>query len=103
MDWKKFLPVIISCLLFFHVGDAQHKHQRSSNKISPSDTVKTARKEMLAREKMELPEMKSLTSSFLPMNYDGSGTSWQPEETPISMWMKHADRSQWSLSAAGYI
>ena len=101
MDWKKFLPVILSCLFFFHAGEAQRK--RSANKVSPTDTVKTARKEMLERERTELPEMKSLTSAFLPMNYDGSGTSWHPEETPLSMWMKHADRSQWSLNAAGYL
>jgi hypothetical protein len=33
-------------------------------------------------------QMSSSLSLNLPMNYDGSGTSWQPEDSPMMMYMK---------------
>lgn len=99
---KKIPSFLIACLLLYQTGQAQHKHSPVP-KVNPADTVKNARKEMQMMEKMQLPEMHSLTSSFLPMNFDGGGTAWQPEETPMSMWMKQSGRSEWSLHSNVYL
>ena len=38
-------------------------------------------------------------SRDLPMNRNGSGTSWLPDETPMYAWMRHANN--WNLMAHG--
>lgn len=97
---KIFLLLFLSCPFF--VQGQHHKHKKPE-KVSPADTVKAARQEMLEMEDQAMPVMKSLTSSRLSMNFDGSGTSWQPEESPIAMYMHHGKHSQLSLNGAAYL
>jgi hypothetical protein len=56
---------------------------------------------------MDTMQMK-MTSAFspnLPMNRDGSGTSWQPDQSPMMMYMKmiHASHGMTSLMVHGSI
>jgi len=69
---KKILGLLSLSLLYYFHATAQHTHH----------------------ETMEMPgDSMQMTSSFslhLPMERDGSGTSWQPDETPMMahMYMK---------------
>jgi hypothetical protein len=66
------------CSLLAFVGvDAQHEHhqaQMEMDSLEEGDTVMHH-------------EMPSSYSRYLPMNRDGSGTSWQPDESPMMMYM----------------
>ena len=45
------------------------------------------------------PTMSAATSRNLPMSRNGSATSWQPDATPMYMWMTH--RGPWMVMAHG--
>ncbi len=62
---------------FGMVAMAQHDHNHMQ---MAGDTMQA----------MEMPmqhQMPSTYSRYLPMNRDGSGTSWQPDESPLMMYM----------------
>ncbi|MDO7854448.1 hypothetical protein [Hymenobacter convexus] len=44
---------------------------------------------------MQMGGMSHALSRNLPMNRNGSGTSWHPDETPMYMWMQH--KGPWML------
>ncbi|HEX8507418.1 MAG TPA: hypothetical protein VF630_18795, partial [Hymenobacter sp.] len=44
---------------------------------------------------MTMPGMSHAYSRNLPMNRNGSGTSWHPDQTPMYMWMQH--KGPWML------
>jgi len=48
---------------------------------------------------MAMPSMSHALSRNLPMSRNGSGTSWQPDETPMYMWMQH--KGPWMLMYHG--
>jgi hypothetical protein len=48
-----------------------------------------------------MPAMSSAYSPSLPMNRNGSGTSWQPDNTPVYAWMQHAGK--WHFMEQGSV
>src|SRR3989442_13623502 len=87
----KTLLLFFSFSLAAKISFAQHD---MGNMKMQSDTMK-----------MEMDSMK-MTSSFspnLPMNRDGSGTSWQPDASPMFMYMKmlHLEHGMTSLMFHG--
>ncbi|UOQ98327.1 hypothetical protein MUN81_02290 [Hymenobacter sp. 5317J-9] len=48
---------------------------------------------------MAMPGMSHAFSRRLPMNRNGSGTSWHPDQTPMYMWMQH--KGPWMLMYHG--
>ncbi|WP_236668948.1 hypothetical protein [Hymenobacter rubidus] len=48
---------------------------------------------------MAMPGMSHAYSRHLPMNRNGSATSWQPDATPMYMWMQH--KGPWMLMYHG--
>lgn len=69
------MRAFLFCLFnfYFLIGFAQHDTHKSESK--QADTMKVKH------------EMTSYFSNNLPMNRDGSGTSWQPDATPVMMHM----------------
>src|ERR1043165_3691224 len=53
----------------------------------PHDTTNSSMKMNMPMDSMHM-EMTSSFSPNLPMNRDGSGTSWQPDANPMVMYMK---------------
>lgn len=49
----------------------------------------------------EMPGMTHAFSRSLPMNRNGSGTAWNPDETPMYMYMKHA--GNWNMMFHGSV
>lgn len=77
-DMKK--SVTLACLLIVLSVNAQHEHHL---KTVPDTLSSLAADTAHAHSEM----MSSSYSRNLPMNRDGSGTSWQPDETPMMMFM----------------
>jgi len=79
---------------------AQHEHHHSPQSTN-STTVRhnsTAMNHALADS---MPQMTHSFSRNLPMNRNGSGTAWMPDQTPLYAYMKH--RRRWSYMLHGSV
>ncbi|MGH7456872.1 MAG: hypothetical protein ACRENG_36315, partial [bacterium] len=59
--------------------------------FAQTDTTKTHDHSTMMMEGMNMEKEGNMSSSFslnLPMSRDGSGTSWQPDESPMMMYSK---------------
>jgi hypothetical protein len=90
----KFYISIIYTLLFITTAASAQDHMRHMQ----ADTTKKPMKHDHAKMMMDMQHdtshhaMNMMTSQFsrdLPMNRDGSGTSWVPDATPMYMYMIH--------------
>lgn len=73
---------------------------------SPKPTYKMPKKALPIQTKREshavhASAMAHAFSRDLPMNRNGSGTGWLPDETPMYAWMRH--KKNWNLMAHGAI
>jgi hypothetical protein len=102
----KALLISLVVLLALNAS-AQHQHQTDSTftKAGPmhhnmrgmshqkKDT--TMQMDGMGMGNMQMDDMPGMTSLFsrsIPMNRDGSGTSWVPDETPINAYMIHGKK-----------
>jgi len=94
---KKFYSIAIM-LVFVVASHAQHEHHHMA------DTTKPGNKEKHDMNKMDtgmhahhmMSQMPSHAySRNLPMNRNGSGTSWLPDATPMYMIMKTGNKTDW--------
>ncbi len=65
----------------------------SSHRISDIDNL------LSGHETLPMPGMSHAYSRSLPMSRNGSGTAWQPDQTPMYMWMQH--KGPWMLMYHG--
>ena len=103
----KFSPisVLLSVLLTPSLVLAQHEHMKSAKPV-PKSTQAGMEDHSMHMNGMEKPDSMPhhMTHSFslsLPMNRNGSGTGWQPDETPLYAYMKHLKK--WNFMAHGSI
>lgn len=79
--WKKYFytsnKIVWLLYLFFLIPSMVSFAQEEDMPMNIGDTMK-----------MNDMQMTSSFSLNLPMNRDGSGTSWQPDQTPLMMYMK---------------
>jgi hypothetical protein len=71
----------------------QHMNKDTTKKAPPHDHAKMMAE--MQRVNKDTTHHMSMTSQFsldLPMNRDGSGTSWLPDETPMYMYMVHGKK-----------
>jgi hypothetical protein len=71
----------------------QHMNKDTTKKVPPHDHAKMMAE--MQRMNKDTAHHMSMTSQFsldLPMNRDGSGTSWLPDETPMYMYMVHGKK-----------
>jgi hypothetical protein len=97
---------------------AQHQHQHQMPGMAmPADTAHRAASKGHQMPGMAMPgdsshaghhmagmdmgemNMSHAYSRNLPMNRNGSGTAWQPDQTPMYMWMQH--KGPWMLMYHG--
>ncbi|MVN76572.1 hypothetical protein GO988_09580 [Hymenobacter sp. HMF4947] len=82
---------------------AQHRH--TPGMAMPADTTRaqpTPGPQPMAGmsgPEMGSPRMSHAYSRHLPMARNGSGTAWQPDQTPMYMWMQH--QGPWMLMYHG--
>lgn len=94
---KKYLFMIAVLMMAraIHAQDMDHMQhtKKDTDKTAPHDHAKMMR-EMQQHDTTQ-HKMGMMTSQFsldLPMNRDGSGTSWVPDETPMYMYMIHGKK-----------
>ena len=75
-----------------------HDHHAMPGMNMPADTTK---KMAMPGMEMDMPgmNMSHAYSRNLPMSRNGSATSWQPDATPMYMWMQH--KGPWMLMYHG--
>ncbi|MBJ6144355.1 hypothetical protein [Hymenobacter sp. BT559] len=96
---------------------AQHQHHAMPGMATPTDTTHHAAGKGHHMPGMKMPNdssqaghhmagmdmgdmnMSHAYSRNLPMNRNGSGTAWQPDQTPMYMWMQH--KGPWMLMYHG--
>ncbi|RFZ83160.1 hypothetical protein DYU05_13510 [Mucilaginibacter terrenus] len=74
----------------------QHmKHDTTTNKPAPKKAMQHDHMHMPGMAHADTAKHMMMSSQFsldLPMNRDGSGTSWMPDETPMYMYMMHGKK-----------
>jgi len=65
----------------------------------PADTSHAHHMAGMDMNGMDHANMSHAYSRNLPMNRNGSGTAWQPDQTPMYMWMQH--KGPWMLMYHG--
>jgi hypothetical protein len=86
LQMKYVLILLTVMILFLPAIHAQHDHMN----MNKSDTSKPKKKMDMNMDDKSMMQMNSMPSSFsknLPMNRNGSGTSWMPDETPVYAYM----------------
>lgn len=103
---------IISVLLLFvaFITHAQHQHNMpadSSKKMNNKDTMpmndSMGMKNMNMKHKEMMPGMSHSFSLSLPMNRNGSGTSWSPDNNPMYMIMSHTKKGMWMFHGSVFL
>ena len=59
--------------------------------------------EMHMHHEMEMPGMNHSFSLSLPMNRNGSGTSWSPDNNPMYMIMAHTKKGMWMFHGSIFV
>ncbi len=103
----KYYLLLILPLLVVKRSFSQHDHHVKMDTVKPSMKMDH---HMMMQKKDSMPAMKMdhdmmmMTHSYsinLPMNRDGSGTSWLPDETPMYMVMK-GKKAMWMFHGSGF-
>jgi hypothetical protein len=85
----KYDLVLVLSVFFTNLAFSQHQHinvQHDSIMAMDKDTIPTDQHEM------DMSIMTHAYSLNLPMNRDGSGTSWQPDASPMYGYMLHTKK-----------
>jgi hypothetical protein len=98
---KKFSIIIIGLLLYNQIVFAQHEHHAKDTVPVKKDTLKKKPSDNKRMDHADhsMHDMKTMPShSFsrnLPMSRNSSGTAWNPDSSPMYMWMKQTDKTDW--------
>jgi hypothetical protein len=97
---KKTFPLLFT-LMSFELF-AQHDMHSMSDTIPKKDSMNM---EILMHDmhQMDMPGMNHSYSLSLPMNRNGSGTSWSPDNTPMYMIMKHGKKDMWMFHGSVWL
>ena len=87
---KKLSVLAFTWLIALHISAQDHQHHQQQQK--PADTSREV--EQHEGEGMLMSHAYSL---HLPMSRNGSGTSWQPDVSPMYMYMRGNARSNWMI------
>lgn len=85
---KKLLVLAIAGSIAFQAAAQEHQHQQTdTTRITPEE-------EPMPRDGLLMTHAYSLN---LPMNRNGSGTGWLPDNSPMYMYMKANAKSNWMI------
>jgi hypothetical protein len=110
---KRTIILTMTVMMLAVTVQAQHDHHRpadtSVKKAVPVKTVKdTTKKKLVPMDHSSMPgmdhqghDMKEMPSHAfsrnLPMSRNSSGTAWNPDASPMYMWMKQGKQTDWML------
>ena len=101
--------IIITFLLIATVIHAQHNHNMSDSlkKDQMNDTMPVNDSMMntdhMHMHHMQMPGMNHSFSLSLPMNRNGSGTAWSPDNNPMYMIMTHTKKGMWMFHGSVFL
>jgi len=101
----KTLTVFLLSFITLHVS-AQHEHHMNMNDTVPKkDSMMNMQMDSSMHDMhgMNMPGMNHAYSLSLPMNRNGSGTSWNPDNTPMYMIMKHGKKDMWMFHGSVWL
>jgi len=84
----KVTAPLIALVFTMHSAYSQHEHHDMD--MSMADST-------------QQPVMSHSFSQSLPMNRNGSGTGWLPDETPMYAWMKHSNKWMYMLHGSVFL
>ncbi|MDJ1499713.1 hypothetical protein [Xanthocytophaga agilis] len=96
--------VFFMLMLTFGIYPAIAQHEHHNMEGMKHDSTSHSQKDSSYTEHMHHEDMPVMTHSFsrnLPMNRNGSGTSWLPDATPMYAYMKHSGK--WSYMIHGSV
>ncbi|WP_228085284.1 hypothetical protein [Mucilaginibacter sp. JRF] len=104
---KLFLILSLSILMTLPAL-AQHDHQMQKDTAKPDTTKHQHNMQMgdmdgMKHDTMAMPGMNHSYSLSLPMNRNGSGTSWMPDNTPMYMLMKHTKKGMFMFHGSMFL
>lgn len=121
-DCMKKIAIITSLLCLAIVSYSQHEHDKpmQDTTMKPmKDTSKTKAKKMNMKQMndampmndsmmnmhhdMMMPGMSHSFSQSLPMNRNGSGTSWSPDNNPMYMIMTQTKKGMWMFHGSVFV
>jgi hypothetical protein len=82
----RYFHLVLALSLIPFISQGQHEHHVMEMSSEKSDTA--------------VHTMTHAFSRNLPMNRNGSGTGWMPDETPMYAWMKHTNHWNYMLHGA---
>lgn len=109
---KKKIAIAAMAMMIAGLVQAQHPHQHhtdtTAKKTAPAPVKKTPAKKKPVADHQQMQEMdhsghdmKQMPSHAfsrnLPMNRNSSGTAWNPDASPMYMWMKQSKKTDWML------
>lgn len=113
---KNLLILAIVLFLSMQNGFSQHEHHHPAKDTLPvkKNTIRTKHP---AKKKMDHSDhgmhdkasndMSSMPSHAysrnLPMNRNGSGTAWNPDSSPMYMWMKQTGKTDWMFHGSIFL
>jgi len=101
---KKIIPfAVILSAVFYQSSMAQHPahHQMKDSLHEKADTskMKPVKKEPMQHDMHAMHTMAAMPthaySRNLPMSRNGSGTGWNPDASPMYMWLKQGQKADW--------
>lgn len=98
---RNYLTALFLLGLLFNKAHAQHEMHHMHHTGSEPDTNQTSHLHQQHDPTGQDMAMSSRNSVNLPMNRDGSGTSWEPDATPLYAYMVH--KQKWMFMFHGDI
>jgi hypothetical protein len=103
------ISITIAIFYITILGRAQHQHNMDStnmkqmNDTMPMNDSMIGMHDMHMHHDMQMPGMNHSFSLSLPMNRNGSGTSWSPDNNPMYMIMAHTKKGMWMFHGSIFV
>jgi hypothetical protein len=103
------ISITIAIFYITILGRAQHQHNMDStnmkqmNDTMPMNDSMISMQDMHMHHDMQMPGMNHSFSLSLPMNRNGSGTSWLPDNNPMYMIMAHTKKGMWMFHGSIFV
>ena len=94
---KTLVPVFVFLSIQVFAQHDMHNMHRDSTIQKDSMPM------MHDHSRMQMPGMNHAYSLSLPMNRNGSGTAWNPDNTPMYMLMKHGKKDMWMFHGSVWL
>ena len=89
---KKIFAGIFTLISFELFAQHDMHNMNMTDTVPKKDSMNMSMHDM---HNMNMPGMSHAYSLSLPMNRNGSGTSWSPDNTPMYAIMKHGKKDMW--------